>query len=424
MNHRNSLIRSFIGIGFIRSLAILAGLVTSILLARTLSPETFGQYAFAMAFLPILTLPVAGGLPSLLTREIAGYVHNQEWSLYKGLVNSAHFFVFILSLVVFICFGLIVRIIPPEEKWTLVGIIVVLMPIQGLNSIRNGIIKGLGYPAYAEVPMQVIHPILVLTSCVILAYLYNLTSVTAIWTQVLAGSISLLFASYAYRYFRPKELKIFQPHYRIKEWAIALSPLTLIVLVNTFNTRIGIIMLGILGTDEAVAALRVGESSARFVGLPIVLVNAVISPHIVRLTKIGNTRSLQQLSRKSARGALIIALPFALILGFFGKPLILHIFGQEYVEVAYLPLLFLTFSQLFSVFCGSVGQLLSMSGNEKETLKGQIFSLGLNILTCFLLIPIYGAPGAAIGTSVGIISWNILLGISVHKKLKIRPSIF
>jgi O-antigen/teichoic acid export membrane protein len=80
--------------------------------------------------------------------------------------------------------------------------------------------------------------------------------------------------------------------------------------------------------------------------------------------------------------------------------------------------------QLFNVFFGSVGYFLSMSGYERETLKGQILAVVINVIMCLSLVPFWGAIGSAIGVAVGLISWNALLFYMVKRRIGIKSSAF
>jgi O-antigen/teichoic acid export membrane protein len=165
--------------------------------------------------------------------------------------------------------------------------------------------------------------------------------------------------------------------------------------------------LGLLGSDEAVAALRVGERGAQFVALSLALVNMVIAPHIVITYRQGNIPRLQQISRQSSRGAFLLALPVALTLIFFGKPLISLVFGPHYAETAYMPMVVLVLGQLFNVAMGSVGILLSMSGHEKSSLLCQAVGLGTTLILGVVLIPPFHELGAAVAVAVGLVVWNL-----------------
>jgi O-antigen/teichoic acid export membrane protein len=424
---RKQLIKSFLGIGAMKLFALPIGLLTSIILARMLGPSAFGQYAFVMGLLPLLALPIAGGIPQLLTREIAGYVHESQWAYYRGIVRSAHYWIIgfsILTLVLYAFLNPILGILPSSGKWELLNVGILLLPLLGLNAARNGVIKGLGFPAYAEMPTQLIQPFIVLIAYSFLALSGLLTSKSALWFQFFCGALTFLFATALFLKVKPKEAIHYQPIYESKKWACALLPFTLIALLSTFNIQIGIVLLGLMGTDEGVAALRVGERGAQFVVISLGLVNMIISPYIVKSSREGNMLQLQQLSRQSARGAFAIALIISSILILYGKQLIELAFGVEYALIAYVPLVILVSGQLLNVFFGSVGQLLSMSGYERDTLLGQGMALLVNIIACIALIPLYGPIGAAIGSVLGITTWNILLASLVYKRLGIRPTAF
>ena len=68
-------IKIFFGLGGQKVFSLLAALVISIVLARVLGPEDYGLYVFVSAFIPLAALPISGGLPQLLTREVAKHTN-------------------------------------------------------------------------------------------------------------------------------------------------------------------------------------------------------------------------------------------------------------------------------------------------------------------------------------------------------------
>ena len=427
LNLQHKLVKSFLGVGGMYLLSIPVGLMTSIVLARNLGPAAFGQYTFVLSLLALLALPIAGGLPQLLTREVARFSHDGKWSLYRGVVRAAHGWVLLMAALVLIGFwlaGPVGSLIPQTGKWGLLGIVILLLPLQGLNAVRTGTIKGLGFPALAEVPTQVIQPVLLLAAVAALAALNRLTAANALWAQVGVATLAVIVASMLFYRIRPAKAAERAPEYHNRAWLIALLPFTLIGFVGTLNAQVGIVLLGILGTDEAVAALRLAVQGAQLVALSMGLVNMVISPAIVHAYHDGNSQRLQRLSRQSARGAFLLALPIGMALLVFGRPLLGLAFGETYVESSYLPMAILICGQLFNVAMGSVGILLLMSGHEKYTLIGQLVGLGVGIATAMVLIPKYHAVGAAVAASSSLVAWNVVLGCAVVKNLRLRPGIF
>jgi O-antigen/teichoic acid export membrane protein len=424
---RQKLTNSFLKVGVMYFFGTLLSLATSVLLARILGPEGFGQYAFVMACLALVALPVAAGIPQLITREVASYSQAQDWGLYRGIFRAANMWVVLISallLCLYITLDWADGWLPDQGKWTLLGIVVLLLPIRGFNAMRNGAIKGLGYPSMAELPGQLIQPLIFLVLIVTLLSYGELSARSALWLQVVAGVTSLIVATALYGRIRPSVVSDHRPIYQHQVWMRALLPFTLMGVVGTLSTQIGVVALGFWGTDEGVAALRVAERGAQLVALSLVLVNMVISPHIVRVYRLGDVEQLQRLSRQTARGAFLLALLVALVLIFLGRPIINIVFGAEYVEIAYLPMVILVLGQLVNVAFGSVGVLLAMSGHEKLTLLGQCAGLATIVVLAILLIPKYSELGAAIASSCGLIVWNCVLAYAVVTRLKIKPGIF
>lgn len=425
MSLKQQLIKSFLGVGVMRLAAIPIGLATSVLLARFLGPEQFGQYAFIMALVPLLALPITGGMQTLLTREVASYSQAGRWSLYKGALNAAHGWAISISLcifVIYVIFAFGITVIPTSGKWSLLSIALLMLPLLGLNTARNGVIKGLGMPAMAELPGMLIQPLIALGVLSGVAFTVGLNANSAIWVQVVSVAFTFLIATVIFFKLRPTEAVSVKGEYDLRVWGSALAPFVLLSLVGTFNAQLGILALGLFSSDEQVAALRVAERGSHFVALSLTIVNLVISPHIVNAFKSKDLKLLQRLSRQSARGAFAIALPIGLLLIFFGDSLISVLFGEEYSEISYLPLIILVIGQLFNVFFGSVGFLLAMTGNEKQSFKGQVFAVFISLFLCWALVPTMGAVGGAIAVSSSIIFWNAILGYLVYRKVGIRPS--
>src|SRR5690606_6331697 len=113
-----------------------------------------------------------------------------------------------------------------------------------------------------------------------------------------------------------------------------------------------------------------------------------------------------------------------LILTVWGKPIIGLTFGEAFSEPVWIPLLVLCGGQLINVFFGSVGVVLNMSGHERDTLIGVGFGLTVNLVLSVILIPFYGAVGAAISIASGMLAWSFYMARCVTGKLAIRVTPF
>ena len=204
-------------------------------------------------------------------------------------------------------------------------------------------------------------------------------------------------------------------------WSRAWLPFVLLGAASGLNAQVGVLLLGLLASSDQVGAMQIADQGSRLVALSLTIVNMVIGPYVVRSWHDGDRRQLQILSRRSARVALLTALPLALPLVLFAGPVVGLVFGADYVAVAALPLAILAGAQLLNVACGSVGLLLTMSGHEHDALTGLAVGLVLNAAFALVLIPRFGATGAAMASAIGLVAWNLLLAIRVYRRIGLRP---
>jgi hypothetical protein len=84
-------------------------------------------------------------------------------------------------------------------------------------------------------------------------------------------------------------------------------------------------------------------------------------------------------------------------------------------------LVILAVAQFIAVLCGSVGPLLIMSGNERQLRNVSAAAFVLCLVLNILLIPEFGALGAAISACVAIVFRNLLGTLQVYRHLHILP---
>ena len=424
---RAQLVRGAMGVGGLKLLSLPLTLAASILLARALGPEGYGQYVFVMAVIALLALPIGPGLGQLVTREVARYHHGEDWSLFRGLLRRAHQWV-LLGSVVIISAVLIVAghnaAWAVDDRWTLLFIASLMLPLLGLNALRSHTLRGLRHVFQAQLPELLARPAFHLLFAGVLLVGGALTPATALGSQIAATGLAFLLGAWLLSRCRPAQVEQADPDYRHGEWGRALLPFILLAAVSTLNAQIGILALGWLGTDEDVAALQVAQQGAMLVVLSLTIVNLVIGPHITRAHRDGDKARLQHLSRQSARAALAVALPIALTFILLGGPILHLVYGEAYAAMATWPLAILAMGQLVNVAFGSVGLLLVMSGHERESLKGQLAGLTVSSALSFAVIPLFGVVGAASAIAVGLLVFNMVLAVKVVQRLGIGVTAF
>tara|TARA_R110000772_G_scaffold266742_1_gene389608 strand:+ start:75894 stop:77219 length:1326 start_codon:yes stop_codon:yes gene_type:complete len=421
---KTKLVRGALGVGGLKLLSLPLTLATSVILARGLGPEGYGQYVFVMAIVSLLALPLGPGLGQLVTREVAKYQNDEDWALFRGLMRRAHQWILLGSTVMGCGIALIASRYASwavDDRWSLLLIAVLMLPLLGLNALRSSTLRGLRLVFFAQLPELLVRPALhlMIAGCLLLAGILN--PATALASQIAGTALAFGVGAWLLLRLKPLEAKQGEPTYRYGKWVRSLLPFTLLAAVSNLNGQIGILILGWLGADKDVAALQIAISASMLVALTLVIVNLVISPYIARAYRDRDKQHLQRLSRNSVRAALTVAVPIALLLIVLGGPIIDVVYGEAYRSDVMLPLQILVFGQMLNVAFGSVGLLLTMSGFERHTLVGQVVALFVNLLAAIILIPPFGAIGAALSIVLGLVTWNVFLAFGVVRKVGIKP---
>lgn len=424
---RARLIQGVTGVGAFKLLSVPLTVITSIILARALGPQGFGQYAFIMSAIIVLSLPLDQGMRQLVTREVASCHQDGNWSLLKGIMQRGHQAVFLGVMALVLVFGtaaIMNATWSVQDRWTLLLVALGLPPILGLLGLRSATLRGLGNVVQAQLPEILGRPGFTLLIALALLTLGVLNPATALVSQITAAAIALLIATFMLRRQWSIDKRRVEPSYQTARWARSWLPFTALMATAMLNAQIGVLFLGWLGTNEQVAGMQVAIKGAQLVLMALQVVNIVIAPYITRMYQEGNTVRLQTLFCYSTRVVIIGATVVALPLMFFGTTIISWTFGSGYIESATLPLAILAMGQLGNAMMGPAGTFLIMSGYERDSLVGQGIGFGANLLLCMVLIPAFGAVGAATAAATALIVKKTYEVIKMHTRMQITPLVF
>lgn len=423
MPRLSPLVRGFAGVAALRLIGIPLAMAANVVLARTLTVSEFGLVAFTISLVTVLAIPVTGGWPMLLIREVAKAAQKADWSSFESIVSLAHKWVRGMS--AFVGIGLI-------GWWLLTGrtnsmallFSGLLLPILGLSAIRGGVLKGLGYPVLSEVPLAVLQPCLLAAGYLAIAALGISSAANALWCYFAANLIIYLIGVACLQAVQPAKIDEEASARRSTgRWLRDVLSFTVLSASTTIGAQLAVLLLGVIGTNEAVAAMSVAQRVAVLVGFPLSFMGAVLGPHLAREIAAGDALAIRRTLQQAARISFCASLPLALILVLLGQPLLKLVFGATYGLTSYLPLLILVGGQLGSAALGAPDYLLALSGHEKISIAGQV--LGMVVLTaiCFSFIPKYGAMGAAAAAAMGMLAAKLVASWVAWRTLGIRSGV-
>lgn len=402
----------------------------AVVLARTLGPEGYGAYSFALAIIMLTAIPAQVGVPQLVVRETAKTQANGSYELMRGLWRWGNLAVLLFSALSLAAVGGIVwftDIGGDGARVATLTIGIALIPIIALANVRGACLRGLRKVVQGQLPESIIRPALLLLFVLVWGTWFvedELTPQMAMGFYVLAAVFAFIVGAWLLRRSRPAELgERPPPEYQSSAWRKAVIPLAMIGGLQIVNKHSDLIILGIFRPDDEVGIYRAVFQMSLLVAFGLQALNQVLQPHFARLLSLNARDHLQRLLTFSSRTVFFLAMiPFFLFMG-YGESLLILLFGKEY-SLGYVPLLILALGQVLSAFFGSVTALLTMGHYEKAVWRVYFLVTILNVILNFILVPNLGMVGAAMSTTFSIMFSNIILNRLVSGKLGYQTSAF
>jgi O-antigen/teichoic acid export membrane protein len=407
----------------IESASLAAAFVVQAVLARLLGAAAFGDYSYALAWVLALALVGKAGAEASSLRFVASYGALGEWPLLVGFVRSTLARTAALSTLLALGAALVTFAAPGMARplrlvfWVACS----LVPVEALVEVTVAILKALGRAPAAVAVAGIGRRALQLVLLAALAWPRGEPGATlAVALHLASGLLALALLALLLARGLPRAAQGALPSYDRGTWRRTGGVLFGFGVVLATISRLDSLLLGLLrGTSE----VGIYAVASRLAGLAVfgqAALNSILAPEISRLWSRGETAELERTAKRASRLASAFALAAALGLVALGKP-VLRIFGPEFTA-GYLPLLVLLAGNVVNAFSGSVGYLMNMTGHQGDALRWAAAVLGLGLALHVVLIPHFGALGAAIATAVATALWNLFLVRRVKETLGIDPT--
>ena len=411
----------------IRSISNILMFVLSVIFARALGPDSFGTYTYVMSIMTLLVVLADAGMPSFLMREVACKYRYMDKNLINAAVMYSFKIVMIFSVIISII-GLAVLALKWNTFDTHIKYSVVIMlstlPFISILKTSSYAIRGLHCIIAGQVFEFLGRPIVVLL-IILLFYYFSIPIRVdlAILAQLIAAASVCIISLIWWRSCIINSLQFTQkkPATTIKHsWKSSISFIFL-GLAEIINYQADVLMLGLYKSETDVGIYRSASQLAVIVAFALQAANSVIAPHLARLYSESDWSRLERVVKIVARSSFLFAVSVVIVLLFYGEKILISVFGNSYVA-AYSPLVILSIGQLANAYFGAVGLLLNMTGYESVVARMLWVTGTVNVIINAILIPKYGATGAAVATAITLISWNYFLYLEVKKKLGISST--
>lgn len=174
-----------------------------------------------------------------------------------------------------------------------------------------------------------------------------------------------------------------------------------VAVLNVVMATADTLCLALLADSEEVGLYGIASRIALLSSIVLVAVNGVMGPRFSEYWVAGDVLTLKSEFVKTSLMMTLLAFLILITTAGFGQFFLKIFFGPMYLE-SYNTLLILTVGQLITLSTGPVAYGLMMTKNSSLHRRSLYFAVSSNLLLNILLIPTYGAIGAAVATAISL----------------------
>lgn len=391
----------------VRCFGIAALFGFEVVLARSLGVSGYGAFSFGLALAALASRLGPLGWLSTSTRLVSSYVSLGKAGLLKGSLIVAH-----VATAVGLAAALPLLVVAspaadPSAAGAMLPYVVAVAVALAFLELHRHILRGLHAGDLGEALVILLLPALAAGVVWVLGvrdvrtagYIYAATSCGLIFASALAMTRRL-----------PAPMWKSKAQFEIRAWSLAAFAILLGSAASEALTRISVIFLGILSSEQDVALYH---AAARLALLNIFVLRAltpVSAPHFSELHSAGRHAELRKLFRRQCLLSFAGAVPVFIVLVVFPGP-VLALFGPAFIA-SETALRVLSIGYLASAATGPCGTALMMIGRERPYAVITFIALLMGIAANYILIHQMGALGAAIATA-GVLVFNNVLYLTV-----------
>jgi len=391
------------------------------LIARQFGAAGSGHFGIAVSTLTILCFLVLAGLDTTVVRFAAGDLREGNRAAARGVINSGALAVAVLAPLTIGTLWLLRdrlahEVLRQPDMAALLGIMLWVTVPLALQRMASAGLRASGRVFASQLfdgPVATTLNLAVMSAVALSGGAPLLTSAAIYLSGIGCGCVGAWIVLRRGTRDWPAALR--RP---VVPLVIAGLPVLASNLSNLFTEWFTTISLGATWPAAVVGQYRAAWQFVAVAGLVQIAMDTIIGPRIAAAARVGANDEIAQIARKSLLLALALATPVFVVLIAFPGPL-LGIFGPEFRGGA-LALQILAIGQLVRLASGPLGSILVMTGNQRWVL---VYA-GLGVVLCAgfvaLLVPAYGAVGAAIATSATVVLRNVAAGLIVQFRLGIN----
>lgn len=374
-------------------------IITYSYVARVLTPTGVGKVIFANSVIQYFLYIAVLGIPAYGLRECAKFRDDRQ--KLSHLVQELFIISLIATVIAYAALGIAILLVPKLHDYK--NILLVMSAYIFLNTIGFEWL----YKALEEYSYITIRSLIFKTVSAVLTFVLIKTQEDYLWYGFLLVLINA--GGYVFNLFGVHKFITIKKEYQY-DFKRHLKPILTLFAASVVITIYGnfdVSMLGFIDTEDQVGLYNSVLQIKNALLSVSTAVTSVLIPRIAYYIMHKDETHIKQLIANSIRVSMDLALPLAGYCLIFAEYIILFICGKDYLEaVDTLRILVVCIVPL--IMSNVLGQqILIPTGREKRYSQSVFIGMWINVALNLLMIPFWGAAGAAIGTLITE-CWNVL----------------
>jgi O-antigen/teichoic acid export membrane protein len=371
------------------------GFATTLVLAAGLGASGYGAYAWAIAAVTVLRVPLKLGRDRLLVREVAAQTARSQPGHVRGVIGDSARVVVIAT----VSFALAAEIAlalagasSPLLSALRVGL--AILPFATLMSTAQGALQGLHRVVSSQVPDALLRPLVFLALLALVTVGgAQPTAEAALALQAIATASALAATLWLLARSLPRSVRTAASRRDTRAWSRSGLTLALNAGLGVLGNRIDLILVGALLGASSAGIYALAVAAASVATLPFVALALPLSPVVAEFHARGDHARLARTITVSTRwtlGVTALAAAAIAVAGPLGLPLLGHAFAAGAG-----PLASLCLAAILNAAFAANGLVLVMAGLERLAAMATGAGAASCAVLAALLIPAAGLSGAA-----------------------------
>ena len=417
----------------IRLISAALGFLLVFVLARWMKTDEFGYFGYAFSMATTLSTVLDLGQRRLIMRSMAAYRERGRVDLMRGALRFS--LGVTLAAAILSAAAVALGTLAFDAHPSLYPA-AVLTAAMILSEFQANMLRGLGNLYGSLLPREVLWRPMALGLMAILGGGLSIVTdaVTAMWfLAVVLLSLSLfqllLLARPHWRKATQRLLEMQKDDPQADEtvqqasagWRASSLRLWMVTALNAGITPASVVIVGLFVAPAETGAFFAAVRVATIIAFPLQGLNLLTGPMLARSYAAGDMARLQQVASFTAASSSAAAIVGAVFLAIFGKQ-VLALMDPAFATSAFTQLVIMA-GFVIGALCGSSGQLMNMTGHDREFLRILAVFNTLGIAGLIYLAWAFGGIGAAWGLLAVKAGWNIAVSVWARRHLGIDPSV-